>query len=419
MKRRILVLAANPKGTQPLRLDEEVREIQAGLLRCGGRAAFDIQQAWAVRPRDVRRALLDYKPDIVHFCGHGSGEEGLVLENDVGQSLLVSAEALSGLFELFADQVRCVVLNACYSETQGQAIAQHIDTVVGMRKAIGDRAAIEFSIGFYDAIAASKPPAIAFRFGCNAIHLVGLHGHLTPSLMLKSENACPASVAAARGDLPLTSSTVMRGHTLTLSSFQSLLSGGRTVESVLQSIIKMDYENIVGLDETSEGDISQWVQIAENNPDGYAFIVTPGEEIVGYWHFEALQNDFFKKALSGELEESEISIDKTRFLCTPGEYDIYFIIFAVAKQYRGFKANRMLLEAFLSRLEEFAEEGILVRNICANAFTLEGIGLCRSLGMQHVRSHRRHGEIYFMDLREAHNLLKLKPRLLKALSAVA
>jgi hypothetical protein len=58
------------------------------------------------------------------------------------------------------------VLNACYSELQARAIAQHIDAVVGMQRAIGDHSAVEFAIGFYDAIAASRPPSEAFRFGC-------------------------------------------------------------------------------------------------------------------------------------------------------------------------------------------------------------------------------------------------------------
>ena len=69
----ILVLAANPKGTSPLRLGEEVREIQAGLDRSQYRDRFRIEQRWAVTPKDIRRALLDCNPQIVHFSGHGVG----------------------------------------------------------------------------------------------------------------------------------------------------------------------------------------------------------------------------------------------------------------------------------------------------------------------------------------------------------
>lgn len=96
--KKILVLAANPKGTTPLRLDEEVREIGEGLLRARQREQFQLVQRSAVRPQDVQRAMLDEKPQIVHFSGHGAGEEGLVFEDEVGQSKLVAGEALAGLF---------------------------------------------------------------------------------------------------------------------------------------------------------------------------------------------------------------------------------------------------------------------------------------------------------------------------------
>ena len=56
----ILILAANPKATTSLRLDEEVREIDARLQRAKKREQFDIKQRWAVRIRDVSQALLDF-----------------------------------------------------------------------------------------------------------------------------------------------------------------------------------------------------------------------------------------------------------------------------------------------------------------------------------------------------------------------
>ncbi len=78
----ILVLASSPTNEARLRLDKEVREIDEGLRRAQHQDKFTLQQRWAVRPDDLRRALLDFNPQIVHFCGHGSGDDGLVLEND-------------------------------------------------------------------------------------------------------------------------------------------------------------------------------------------------------------------------------------------------------------------------------------------------------------------------------------------------
>ncbi|MFM7905321.1 MAG: TIR domain-containing protein [Microcystis sp.] len=181
--KRILILSANPKNTAPLRLDEEMREIKEGLRRAKQRDNFVIETGQAVRYRDIRRAILDFEPNIVHFSGHGAGEEGLAFEDETGQVKLVEAQALASLFELFADQIECVVLNACYSEVQAKAIAEHIPYVVGMSKSIGDKAAIEFAVGFYDALGAGRTVEFAYKLGCNSIEIAGISEHLTPQLL--------------------------------------------------------------------------------------------------------------------------------------------------------------------------------------------------------------------------------------------
>ncbi len=184
--RTILILAANPKGTPHLRLDEEVKKIEQGLERARKRDQFKLVHKWAVTDDDLRRALLDNEPEIVHFSGHGSGTDGLAFEHDTGQSQLISGESLARLFELCSDTVKCVVLNACYSESQADAIARHINFVVGMKKAIGDEAAIKFAVGFYDALGAGRDVEKAYKFGCSAIDLKGIPEYLTPVLKKKT-----------------------------------------------------------------------------------------------------------------------------------------------------------------------------------------------------------------------------------------
>jgi CHAT domain/Effector-associated domain 9 len=194
----ILFLAANPKGTTPLRLDQEMRDIAEGLQRSQHREQFRLEQRWATRPRDVQRALLDCQPYIVHFSGHGAGEEGLALESDNGTTQLVDATALARLFELFAHHIGCIVLNACHSDLQATAIAQHIPHVIGMKQAIGDRAAMEFSIGFYDALGAGQPIEFAYKLGCSAIRMSGIPEELTPTLQpipLTAQNPSPISIS--------------------------------------------------------------------------------------------------------------------------------------------------------------------------------------------------------------------------------
>ncbi len=180
--RRILALAANPTSTPWLRLDEEIREIEAALRMSRGRDQFQIDKALAVTSRSLVQELLDFEPQIVHFCGHGQNG-GLVLEDPIGAAALASSQALASLFESFSHSVRCVVLNACYSKQQAEAISQHIDYVIGMKRETGDRAAIEFAYGFYQAIGAKRSIPSAFKMGCNAVDLSNLSAELSPVIL--------------------------------------------------------------------------------------------------------------------------------------------------------------------------------------------------------------------------------------------
>jgi WD40 repeat protein len=175
----ILILAANPKNTAPLRLDQEIREIDEGLRRANKREQYKLEQKWAVRSRDFYRAILDYQPNIVHFCGHGAGQDGIVLEDDTGKMALVQTNALASMFKLFAKKgVDCVILNACYSEVQAEVISHYVNYVIGMNKAVGDRASVAFAVAFYDAVAAGYQVEEAYELGCS--QMMSFLEHETP-----------------------------------------------------------------------------------------------------------------------------------------------------------------------------------------------------------------------------------------------
>jgi len=180
---KILFLAADPTNAARLRLGEEVREIYEKLQLAQLRERFVLEQRHAVRPADISQALLDVAPQIVHFSGHGTAEGALCFQNAVGKLQQVPPDALAMLFEQFKKSVRCVVLNACFSRIQAESIAEHIQHVIGMDKEIGDRAAIAFSIGFYQALGAGRSVEEAYRLGCVQISLQGIPGHRTPVLV--------------------------------------------------------------------------------------------------------------------------------------------------------------------------------------------------------------------------------------------
>lgn len=185
---RILILAASPDNLAVLRVNEELREIDDGLRRAKYRQRFRLEQRMAVRPLDLQQAMLEVDPQIVHFCGHGSGVEGLIFEDRNGHSRPVSGLALANLFKLFSGKLECVVLNSCHSEEQAKVISKYIPYVIGMKRQIGDRAAITFSIGFYGALGAGQSVEFAFQMGRSAIELENLPDDLMPVLLVGPGN---------------------------------------------------------------------------------------------------------------------------------------------------------------------------------------------------------------------------------------
>jgi hypothetical protein len=196
---RILFLAADPSDITRLRLGQELRDIREKLQLSQQRENFTLHSRESVRPSDITQAIHDISPQIVHFSGHGSKTGELYFENSTGKSQPVEPDALESLFELIADQVNCVVLNACYSEIQAKAISKHIPFVIGMSQAIGDRAAIAFAVGFYKALGAGHSFEKAYGFAKVEMQLEGLQENLTPVIYIKEERGTPVPQAKTIG----------------------------------------------------------------------------------------------------------------------------------------------------------------------------------------------------------------------------
>jgi len=154
---KILFLGANGRDTTRLRLGTEVRDIRRELETAGASEAFHITAELAVRPADLQRLLLLHEPNLIHFSGHGLNPDpekttttsgpttrefapsetssvdrftgGLLLENDTGAAVAVRPDVFADLLAIVKRDVplRCVVLNACFSAAQADAIRARIE----------------------------------------------------------------------------------------------------------------------------------------------------------------------------------------------------------------------------------------------------------------------------------------------------
>ena len=168
-----------------LLLDEEVREIQQKIRLSDHRDAVKLESRWALRPGDILQYMNELGPTVVHFSGHGTNQDELVLQDRNGDAAFVSLTSLVGAFELF-DSVRLVFFNTCHSYNQAAACTQYVDAAIGMNQTIGDTAARVFASQFYSAIGFGKSIPNAFKQAKNALMLEGIPEESTPELHLRS-----------------------------------------------------------------------------------------------------------------------------------------------------------------------------------------------------------------------------------------
>jgi len=183
---KVLAVFANPRGTNALRLGEEDRKIEECIRLSKHRDNIQLVRKHAVTIDDVRRALLDDDFDVVHFSGHGTGT-GLTFEDNSGRMYIPPRDAVAGLLQEFVPPLQCVLMNACYSTSQGKFTSLGVPFTIAMEGAIADDAAIIFAGGFYDSIGAGKDIEFSFRQGIHALRLSGNPASRVPRIFRKGE----------------------------------------------------------------------------------------------------------------------------------------------------------------------------------------------------------------------------------------
>jgi hypothetical protein len=190
----IMFFAANPVSTPHVAIDRELKEIERKLQLKSCTVPMRLKAKWATQPGDLLEALNQDRPVVVHFSGHGAGARGLVFQGQDNHPTLVSTRALRKLFQVMKDDIRIVVLNACYAEEQALAISETIDCVVGMRDTIGDDAARVFAVSFYQALSHGRDVQQAFDQSIAALALEGIPEESTPTLIARA-GVDPSAVA--------------------------------------------------------------------------------------------------------------------------------------------------------------------------------------------------------------------------------
>jgi hypothetical protein len=171
---RVLCLAAGPSDQCQLQLAAEHRAIVMAVRRSPRRVLPVLHPA--TRLDDIAVRLLDARPDIVHFAGHGTPDGQLLFEDDHGLSSPVYIDRLARLFGALG-RLRATVLTSCYSGSYTAELLTVSDAVAGSPVPLADRCALAFSENFYRALGENLTARESFDLAVAAMDVVGCPPH--------------------------------------------------------------------------------------------------------------------------------------------------------------------------------------------------------------------------------------------------
>ena len=175
------------------------------------------------RPVDLLRRLNESRPQVVHFSSHGGPDEilleaegsqdedpdlpGATTRSATGRDMkkvardegegggrasqgqpqpLRGSALVDVLRSCDEGNLRLVVLNACDTRPQAEALTEVVDCVVSMNREITDRAAIKFAASFYGALAYGRSVRKAFDQGVARLRAEGIAEAGTPELLVRA-----------------------------------------------------------------------------------------------------------------------------------------------------------------------------------------------------------------------------------------
>jgi CheY-like chemotaxis protein len=189
--------ALNPNDWEKIVLNALAIPIKEGTIttRTVKRATYE----------EIQDALLERKPDIVQFVGHGIYQHGrgnlALVDSKTSKSWIVNDELFANIFLSANDNLGLICLATCESATSNspqsflgiapQIVQRGIPAVVAMQYSVLVSTAEIFFESFYKSIAAHKPVDWAVQQARNAVSIksgLGNREFATPVLYMRAKD---------------------------------------------------------------------------------------------------------------------------------------------------------------------------------------------------------------------------------------
>lgn len=201
----LLTIIANPTDQYPLDPDGWENIVQQALATPIKNSQITMQTVKRATFKEIRNALLQQKPDIIQFVGHGIYQQGkgylALVDDKTNKTWLVDDERFANILLGFEDHLGLVSLATCESaksdSPQGflgiapKIVQRGIPAVVAMQYSVLIKTAEVFLENFYTSIAARKPVDWAVQWARNAVSIeMGTDNRefATPVLYMRAED---------------------------------------------------------------------------------------------------------------------------------------------------------------------------------------------------------------------------------------
>lgn len=181
----VLVIISDPTDLTRVNPEEWEGVVQDALAKPLADGEMTLRTVRHATRREIRNALLEGKPDIIQFFGHGIYEDGkgyvAMVSEDTGRMWKLDDERFTGLFNGFDDHLGLISLATCESaqsdNPQGflglapQLVQRGVPAVIAMQYIVYMRTTKVFLEDLYTAVAAGKPVDWAVQAARNAVSL--------------------------------------------------------------------------------------------------------------------------------------------------------------------------------------------------------------------------------------------------------
>ncbi len=161
---RVAFLLASPAGAGAINVGMDYREASAAVSTSVDRNRIDLKPFPAAHAGTILDALNEYRPNVIHFSGHGGGGAILLDRDEIMTSggMVLDYDVAKRMVESTDNPPTLLVFAACQTVVGVEQFLSAVPFVIAMSDNISDWAAAFFSRRFYGALVAKVSVGHAF-----------------------------------------------------------------------------------------------------------------------------------------------------------------------------------------------------------------------------------------------------------------